>query len=83
MDEVINAHPVGVCACVYIHTMIKLLGGKLQICRLWFLSQNSFPVFSYPGSTTYKKCDYKIPLAKSQFRVSQFLLGKNGSGIKL
>lgn len=62
--------------CVYIRIMIELLEGKPQICRLWFFSQNSFPVFSYPWNTTYKKCDYKVPLARSQFGVSQFLLGK-------
>lgn len=56
--------------------MMKLLDEKAQICRLWFFSQNSFPVFSYPWNTTYKKCDYKVPLARSQFGVSQFLLGK-------
>lgn len=45
--------------------------------QAWLLSQNFSPVFSCPRSTTYKKCGYKIPLAKSQFGVSQFFfLGK-------
>lgn len=65
-----------VCVCAYIHTMIPLLTGKPHIFRLWFLSQDSFPGFSYPCNTTYKKCDYKVPVSGSQRGVSQFFARK-------
>lgn len=69
--------------CVYIHTMIPLLTGKPQMCRLWFLSQDSFPGFSYPCNTTYKKCDYEAPVARSQCGVSQFFARKTALALNL